>query len=96
MRIHPNQVSLNEVAGQPAGKTDKKAPGTGKQVQGEDTASLSSGASRVASLAAKAMEAPEIRQDKVSALRDAIRSGKYSVDSQKVADAMLKEFSEEF
>jgi negative regulator of flagellin synthesis FlgM len=49
-----------------------------------DTVSLSS-------LAARALQLPDVRQDKVDSLRQQIATGEYSVDSQKTADAMLKD-----
>jgi anti-sigma28 factor (negative regulator of flagellin synthesis) len=42
---------------------------------GEDKASLSGDGSKVQNLTTKALELPEIRQDKIEALRAAIKSG---------------------
>ena len=53
-----------------------------KPALGEDSVDLSS-------LAAKALETPEVRQDKVDSLRQAIQGGTYSVDPQQIADAMI-------
>jgi len=46
---------------------------------------------RIQSLAAQALAAPEIRQAKVASLGQAIGNGEYSVDAGKVADAMTAE-----
>lgn len=43
------------------------------------------------SLTAKALHQPEIRQEKVDNLRQAVSSGEYKVDSQKIADAMIRD-----
>lgn len=48
---------------------------------------------RVASLKAKVLAAPELRQEKVEPLERAVASGNYSVDSRRVADAMAAEFA---
>lgn len=41
------------------------------------------------SLAAKVLQNPEIRQDKVDQVRHAISTGQYKVDAGKIADAIL-------
>ena len=37
------------------------------------------------------MQTPEIRQERVASLKDAIRKGEYALDANKIADAMLNE-----
>jgi len=49
-----------------------------------DTVSLSA-------LASKALQSPEIRQDKVDSLRQQIESGQYQVDAKSIADAILNQ-----
>lgn len=44
---------------------------------------------------AHAKAAPDVRQDKVAALRDAIRKGTYQVNAQGVAEKMLQSSLEE-
>ena len=58
---------------------------------GEDTATLSVDRVHVDALAAKALDASPIRQDKVEALRQAIQHGGYKVDPVKVAEAMIEQ-----
>jgi flagellar biosynthesis anti-sigma factor FlgM len=58
---------------------------------GEDTASLSFDRASVGSLVSQALASPEVRQDKVDALRQAISSGEYKVEPDKIADAMLQQ-----
>ena len=60
---------------------------TDKAGVGEDSVTLSS-------LASKALESPDVREDKVNSLRQAIESGTYSVDPQQIADAMIHDASE--
>ncbi|HEY1462904.1 MAG TPA: flagellar biosynthesis anti-sigma factor FlgM [Terriglobales bacterium] len=47
----------------------------------------------LSSLASKALESPEVRQDKVDSLRSAIQNGSYSVDPDQIADAMISNFN---
>lgn len=58
-----------------------------------DRTQFSFDGTRVQSLAAQALAAPEIRQAKVVSLGQAISNGEYSVDAGKVADAMTAEAS---
>jgi len=58
---------------------------------GEDTASLSFDRASVGSLVSQAMASPEVRQDKVDALRQAISNGQFKIEPDKIAEAMLKE-----
>lgn len=57
----------------------------------EDKATLSTGQASVEGLAAKALSSPEIRQDKVEALRQAIKNGQYKVEPDGIAEAMIRE-----
>jgi len=58
---------------------------------GEDTASLSFDRASVSSLVTQAMASPEVRQAKVAALRQAISSGQFKIEPDKIAEAMLPE-----
>jgi flagellar biosynthesis anti-sigma factor FlgM len=58
----------------------------GSHESGEDSVTLSS-------LASKALDTPEVRQDKVDSLRAAIQNGSYSVDPNQTADAMLSDWT---
>lgn len=50
----------------------------------EDTVSVST-------LTAKALQMPEVRQDKVDSLRQSVASGEYELDPGLIAGAMLNE-----
>ena len=54
----------------------------GNDAFASDTVSLSA-------LASRALQSPEIRQDKVDSLRQQIESGQYQVDPKAIADAMV-------
>jgi flagellar biosynthesis anti-sigma factor FlgM len=58
---------------------------------GEDTATLSVDSARVNSLVAKALDVPDIRSDRVGALRQAVQNGEYDVDPAQIADAMVRQ-----
>lgn len=54
-----------------------------------DVAKLSPDYARVQVLTAAVSQLPEIRQDKVAALSQMIRSGNYAVSSEQTADALV-------
>lgn len=58
---------------------------------GEDRTTLSSGSASVDSLVSAAMSSPEIRQDKVASLQQAVSSGQYQLDPEKIAASMIDE-----
>ena len=60
-----------------------------RRVQVDDNATLSHDTVTVSSLAAKALETPEVRQDRVESLRQAVQNGTYSVNPQDIAEAIL-------
>lgn len=62
-----------------------------QQVATDDQTTFSTDAVEVKSLVAKALQLPEVRQEKVDALRQAIRNGEYEVEPSKIADALIKE-----
>jgi len=54
-----------------------------------DTAKLSTGQRAVQALAAKVNEVPEIRQERVAALAQAVRDGSYQVSPEQTAEALI-------
>ena len=87
MRIELNNISL------PGLDRDDKTRKTGNKAASapsvEDKTSLSVDALSISSLEAQAMNAPQIRQDKVEALRQSIQNGDYKVEPDKIARAIL-------
>jgi flagellar biosynthesis anti-sigma factor FlgM len=59
--------------------------------QQSDTVNLSGRATAVGKMIASAMEAPEIRQDKIETLKPLVESGNYNPPAKDIADAMLKD-----
>jgi flagellar biosynthesis anti-sigma factor FlgM len=59
----------------------------------EDRVSLSSAHGDVQMLAAGLASVPEVRAERVSALKQRVSSGQYQPSSEKVADAIVREYS---
>lgn len=79
--------------GSPSGTTTTAASSgahaLGEDVLSEDQAQLSGGHVQVDALAAQAAQLPEVRQEKVQALRQAVSAGQYDPAPEQVAGAML-------
>lgn len=56
---------------------------------GDVSASISSKARELASAKAVANSAPDVREDKIAALKQRIASGAYHVDADKIADRLV-------
>jgi len=56
-----------------------------------DKVTLSLDTSGMASLQATALSQPEIRSDKIQALRQAISTGQYKIEPDKIAEALVNE-----
>jgi negative regulator of flagellin synthesis FlgM len=88
MRIDLTNISFHGVEREDkTRKAGSKAPSTPNV---EDKASLSVDSLSVSALEAQAMNAPEIRQDKIEALRQSIQNGEYKVEPEKIARAILE------
>ncbi|SEF63264.1 anti-sigma-28 factor, FlgM family [Bryocella elongata] len=57
----------------------------------QDRTTLSTSSSAVSTLVSQAMASPEVRQDKVSALKQQIASGNYNINPSKIASGILSE-----
>jgi flagellar biosynthesis anti-sigma factor FlgM len=102
MRIDLNNADLSNAAGQlsesgragaqgPAGSAAAggvSAQDTG-QITTQDRAQLSGASAQIQSLAAQASQLPEIRQERVSALRQVVGSGNYHPSAEDVAGAII-------
>ena len=58
------------------------------QAVSQDRTTLQSGSSSVQSLAAAALQSPQIRQDQVNALSESLRGNQYQVDANALAAAI--------
>lgn len=91
MRINGQTPLSNGVE---AGRTEKKSTSAEQPAANpQDRTSFSSDGVSVSSLEARVMQTPEIRQDRVAALKDAINKGQYALDPDKIADAMLNQYA---
>jgi flagellar biosynthesis anti-sigma factor FlgM len=73
-------------------RTQKKPAGGSQSGQASGvTSELSPDVVRLSSLEVQAESAPDVRQEKVNALRDAISSGTYQVSNESLADAILRD-----
>ena len=73
-----------------AGKSGARTtPGVGSGEPGADVAHLSADPARVQALAAAVSQLPEIRQERVTALAESLRSRTYEVTAQQTAGALM-------
>lgn len=73
----------------PAGRDNAAKPGA-PEVEGRDRVEVSETARRIPGLLEAAGRLPEIRQERVNALREAIETGTFRVDSRLLARALLE------
>lgn len=71
-------------------KTGKAKAKAKSQSSAGDRVSVSSDAKLVAEAAKAAQEAPDVRVDKVEALRAQVQSGSYNPDPQRIAEKMVQ------
>ena len=92
MRIDLFNSAASEIANEQNSKKVQGQSVNPSQVSdGGDRTTLSSGSGPVSSLVSEALNSPEIRQDKVQSLQQAINSGQYQLDPDKIAGAMIDE-----
>jgi len=90
------RIDLNPGA-QPAPESNRNqatnsgasAAPSGGRALGEDQAQLSGAHIQVQALAAQALQLPELREERVQALRQAVQSGQYQVRPEKIAGSVL-------
>ena len=90
MKIEINSPMMDPVTSGAAHTPTSVAENSNEPVT-TDTTALSTGKANIESLAAQALNSPEVRQDKVDALRQMIKAGDYKVDPQAIASAMIRE-----
>jgi negative regulator of flagellin synthesis FlgM len=90
MKIDLNSSTPDPVI-TPRGNNSGAASTSQVHAGGEDTATLSFDQANIGALTSQAMASPDVRQDKIDALRQAISTGQYKVEPDQVAGAMLQE-----
>jgi flagellar biosynthesis anti-sigma factor FlgM len=81
----PQQVSETNLTNA-QNATTRPSAGNGL---GDDQAQLSGAGAQVEALAAQASQLPEVRQERVQALRQAVQGGQYQASPEQVAGAMF-------
>jgi negative regulator of flagellin synthesis FlgM len=92
MRVDLTQSAATQIANEPSAKgvSARNSSTTGPSGEGDRT-TFSSDSSSVSSLVSAAMNSPEIREDKVASLKQAIDSGQYRLDPNAIASSMIDE-----
>lgn len=89
MRIDLGASASVQQTGESSSKKVSTTNGGEDVFSTKDRTTLSSDKNQIRALTAQALSSPEVRQDKVAALRQAVQSGKYDVSPAKIADSML-------
>ena len=90
MRIDSNQGPQQAGESNAAGSQNTVGAGNSASYAiAEDQAQLSGAHTQVDALAAQASQLPEIREDRVLALKQAVESGRYSASPEQVAGAVV-------
>jgi negative regulator of flagellin synthesis FlgM len=94
MKIHElHGISVEQLqAGKAGGVAPSEDKGAAEQAKaGVDVIQLSPQAKLMQKAAQVVAETPEVRPEKVLAVRDSVEQGTYEVDTQKVADKLIVE-----
>jgi flagellar biosynthesis anti-sigma factor FlgM len=95
MRIDLTQSAASQISNEPNTKNVSARPILTTTIgdEGDRTTltSVSSDSTSVSSLIGKAMNSPEIREDKVANLKQAIANGQYTLDPSAIASSMIDE-----
>ncbi len=92
MRIDLNQVAASQIANEtspsPVNAENVAASDSGAA---DDRTTLTSTQQSLSALVSTAMSSPDIRQDRVDSLKQAIDNGTYELDPAKIASSMIDE-----
>jgi negative regulator of flagellin synthesis FlgM len=92
MRVDLSNTQASQIASESSSQQVSQQGTTPVAVGGdEDRTTLTSDSGSVSSLVSSAMSNPEIREDKVASLQQAIANGQYDLDPEKIAASMLDE-----
>ncbi len=90
MKVDLNTLAASQLAVDQGAKQVSNGRLTGNQATTEDRISFHSGSLSVESLTSQALNSPQIREDKVSALHQSVTSGAYQPDASSTAGAMIE------
>ena len=92
MRVDLNQTAASQIAVEPNAQQVSANSGPASGVAGgEDRTTLTSDTQSLRSLVSAAMSSPEIREDRVASLQQAVSNGTYQLDPGKIASSMIDE-----
>jgi negative regulator of flagellin synthesis FlgM len=78
-------------AAKPAGSQgESRTASAGKSAAASDTVSITQSGMLMSKLEELVQRTPVVDQDRVTAIKDAIASGSYETDAQRIADRLLK------
>ena len=77
--------------GRPTEANQPAPPSGAKSASGADTINVSDQAATVGRLAAKVAELPDVREERVAALRARVESGNYQPSAREIADAIINQ-----
>ena len=89
-QVNAQSVNLRAIAALRSNTAASTEAGASAVVRQADSVSLSDTARAMASARASVSAAPDVREDKIAALKAAIANGTYSVDSKSLANSMLR------
>jgi len=86
------EISLNsQKIARTDGKDKTAAPVADNQRPSGDRVDISGKGKEIAELMSAIQQMPDVRTDRVNALKEAIESGNYHIDTKKLAQKMLEE-----
>ena len=92
MRIDLTQSTASQISSETNPKqVNSGNVGASDLVGGEDRTTLISAQQSLSALVSTAMSSPEIRQNRVDSLKQAIDSGNYQLDPDSIASSMIDE-----
>jgi flagellar biosynthesis anti-sigma factor FlgM len=89
MRVNLNQAAQTAAESNTAASAARNNQAAANNVFGEDQAQLSGVHVQVQALAAQVAQLPEVRQERVNALRQVVSEGSYQPGPEQTAQAML-------
>jgi flagellar biosynthesis anti-sigma factor FlgM len=89
MRIDLYNSTASELASEQTSLKNSQNAATSGAPGPQDRATLSSDTTAIGSLVSTAMSSPELRQQTIESLKQAIGSGQYQLDPQAIAASMV-------
>jgi negative regulator of flagellin synthesis FlgM len=89
--VEQQRVNSSNDASRPAQAEQPAKPTVSGAANEPDRVKVSERAANIGRLSARATELPDVRQEKVEALRERIQSGAYDPKASDIADAIIKD-----